>query len=196
MCLAFQILFRMINHPFTHSPLVSWAIGLTSSGWIYTSHPLPLKDVSSFLSRITHLAARLSGAWWRHLELNQDYDRPLLSYLLPKLAPKSGKIFPHNNRLDDYRNRFYTGSSAMPYSPIELRLSHLISPTHDSMLGNRDFTMVACDSINASLNSKQLPDWWAKRDLNPHAFRQRYLKPSCMPIPSFAQICSDYRARN
>lgn len=148
----------MINHPFTHSPLVSWAIGLTSSGWIYTSHPLPLKDVSSFLSRITHLAARLSGAWWRHLELNQDYDRPLLSYLLPKLAPRMRENFPCSNRLDDYRNRSYTGKSAMLYYLIKLRPPLLIPPTHSGMLGNRDFTMVACDSINASLNSKQLPD--------------------------------------
>ena len=53
-CLAFQVLFRsldVIPYPFTHSPLAPWAIGLTPSGRIHLSYPLPLKDVYHFLYR-------------------------------------------------------------------------------------------------------------------------------------------------
>ena len=63
-CLAFQVLFRSLNvipYPFTHSPLVPWAIGLTSSGRIQlpcklrSSYPLPLKDVYRTFIPLAHI---------------------------------------------------------------------------------------------------------------------------------------------
>ena len=63
-CLAFQVLFRsldIIPYPFTHSPLVPWAIGLTPSGWIQlpcklrSSYPLPLKDVYRTFIPLAHI---------------------------------------------------------------------------------------------------------------------------------------------
>lgn len=67
-CLAFQILFS--PKAFTHGPLVSWALGLTVSGWIHISYPLPLQDVSLFLYRMTHLAV-----WRRGRDLNSRYPK-------------------------------------------------------------------------------------------------------------------------
>lgn len=54
LCLAFQILFSGVFSvsAFTHSPLVSWASGLISYGWIHTSYPLPMRDVYAFLTRL------------------------------------------------------------------------------------------------------------------------------------------------
>lgn len=63
-CLAFQVLFRsldVIPYPFTHSPLVPWAIGLTPSGRIQlpcklrSSYPLPLKDVYRTFIPLAHI---------------------------------------------------------------------------------------------------------------------------------------------
>lgn len=108
--------------------------------------------------------------------------RQALAFLSASKAcpPECGKIFPRSNRLDDYRNRSYTGKSAMLYYLIKLRPPLLIPPTHSGMLGNRDFTMVACDSINASLNSKQLPDWCRRWDLN----------PQCIIVTDFESVMS------